>query len=241
DYERTTGCRMRFLRAQLDDPFLSTEQDGCGRCDNCSGRRWDPAVDQDAARAARERLDRPGVDLTVRRQWPTGLPRLGLELKGRITDGPAAGRALGRLTDLGWGTRLRALLAEPDGPAPQWVVDGCVQVLKAWRWDVRPDAVAVLVSGEHPELAESVAQQLASLGRLTPLGAVARPQGLPPVTAANSAFRVAQIGEEFTVPQGLEPGSTVLLVTVMVETGWTVTMAARALRAAGARGVLPLA
>jgi ATP-dependent DNA helicase RecQ len=35
DYVATTGCRMRFLREQLDDPDASD----CGRCDNCTAER----------------------------------------------------------------------------------------------------------------------------------------------------------------------------------------------------------
>src|SRR5699024_7708579 len=34
-YERTSECRMAFLRRCLDDPTLTTEP--CGRCDNCGG------------------------------------------------------------------------------------------------------------------------------------------------------------------------------------------------------------
>lgn len=37
-YLETTGCRMEFLRKQLDDP----EATPCGRCDNCTGRHWTP-------------------------------------------------------------------------------------------------------------------------------------------------------------------------------------------------------
>src|SRR5207244_5185221 len=36
DYIATTGCRMEFLRSQLDDPDAVP----CGRCDNCTGRSW---------------------------------------------------------------------------------------------------------------------------------------------------------------------------------------------------------
>ena len=32
-YVATDGCRMRFLREQLDDP----DAVDCGRCDNCGG------------------------------------------------------------------------------------------------------------------------------------------------------------------------------------------------------------
>lgn len=240
EYERTTECRMRFLRSQLDDPLLASEDGGCGRCDNCTGAAFSAAVDADAARAARDRLERPGVDIQSRRQWPTGLPRLGLELKGRIDDGPGDGRAVGRLTDLGWGARLRALFAEPDGPAPDWVVDGCVEVLRSWKWLRRPDSIAALHSAERPELVRSLAERLATIGRLTPLGMIERPAEMPPVTAANSAFRVSQIGEDFHLPSGLSSAPVMLLVTDLVETGWTITMASRAARRAGAREVLPL-
>ena len=41
------------------------------------------------------------------------------------------GRALGRLTDVGWGATLRALLAErtPDGPVTDQLTDAVVKVL----------------------------------------------------------------------------------------------------------------
>jgi ATP-dependent DNA helicase RecQ len=102
DYQQTTGCRMAFLRSQLDDPGLQPGE-RCGRCDNCTGRHDDGQVDASAAEDTRQRLMRPGVEITPRKQWPSGLSKLGLALSGKITDGPAAGRVIGRLTDLGWG------------------------------------------------------------------------------------------------------------------------------------------
>src|ERR1700685_4538096 len=44
--------------------------------------------------------------------WPTGMRERGGELSGKTAPGLSAepGRAIGRLTDLGWGPRLRALL-----------------------------------------------------------------------------------------------------------------------------------
>ncbi|MDQ2638345.1 MAG: RecQ family ATP-dependent DNA helicase, partial [Actinomycetota bacterium] len=121
DYQATDGCRMAFLRAQLDDPELARDE-RCGRCDNCTGARYDTVVDATAEQDVKARLMRPGVELTPRKQWPTALSRLGLDLKGRIGDGPEIGRVLGRLTDLGWGARLRRLLDEPDAQVPAEVV-----------------------------------------------------------------------------------------------------------------------
>ena len=36
DYQHTLGCRMEFLRRQLDDPDLVGGLHRCGRCDNCA-------------------------------------------------------------------------------------------------------------------------------------------------------------------------------------------------------------
>ncbi|MBB1031636.1 ATP-dependent DNA helicase RecQ, partial [Dietzia sp. SLG310A2-38A2] len=81
-YERTGSCRMDFLRTQLDDPTLDPASGGCGRCDNCTGDRRTTSVDDGALTRAREALERPGVVLPPRRQWPTGLARLDVPLKG---------------------------------------------------------------------------------------------------------------------------------------------------------------
>ncbi|HEY9265985.1 MAG TPA: RecQ family ATP-dependent DNA helicase, partial [Mycobacterium sp.] len=55
DYQATDGCRMAFLRRQLDDPDLG-EDERCGRCDNCTGTRFGGDVDARAAEDARQRL-----------------------------------------------------------------------------------------------------------------------------------------------------------------------------------------
>ncbi|KUI21843.1 recombinase RecQ [Mycobacterium sp. GA-1285] len=241
DYQATDRCRMAFLRAQLDDPELN-EGERCGRCDNCTGFHYDAAVDTAAVEDTRTRLMRPGVELTPRKQWPSGLSLLGLDLKGKITDGPEPGRAIGRLTDLGWGARLRHLLDEPDAEVPDDVVTAAVQVLAAWDWEKRPTAVMALDSDTHPVLIASLARALARLGRLTDLGVLRYAPGRRPVTAANSAYRVAALCGAWTPPEpaGLAAGP-VLLVDDVTDTGWTMTMASRLLRAAGAPAVLPFA
>ena len=240
EYERTGSCRMEFLRAQLDDPTLDESSGGCGRCDNCTGERRTTEVDSGALSRARDALERPGVVVPARRQWPSGLAKLDVPLKGRIADGPEEGRALARLTDLGLGQKLRSLLAEPDQEAPEWLVRSCVPVLREWGWADRPTGVAALLTGQHPRLVVSLARALARMGRMEPLGEITRDPALPAVTAQNSAYRVAQLWGTFTGP-GVSPDGPVLLVTDLLGTGWTVTEAARHLRTAGAPAVLPLA
>ncbi len=240
DYEVTDGCRMAFLRAQLDDPELA-EGERCGRCDNCGGAS--PAADVAAATvdAAEQRLRRPGIEISPRKQWPTGMAKLGLELSGRITDGPVPGRTIGRLTDLGWGTRLRRLLDEPDQPVPGEVLKAAVAVLADWNWTTRPVAVMGIDSSTHPLLIGSLVDGLAELGRLTNLGTLCYRPGRRPVTAANSAYRVAALSGAWSEPEITGVTGPVLLIDDITDTGWTMTMAARVLRQAGVGEVLPFA
>ncbi|OAN42545.1 RecQ family ATP-dependent DNA helicase [Mycolicibacterium iranicum] len=243
DYQSTTACRMAFLRRQLDDPELGDDE-RCGRCDNCSGARYSADVDAALTEDSRHRLMRPGVSLAPRKQWPTGLGKLGLDLSGKITDGPAPGRVIGRLTDLGWGARLRALLDADDADVSDDVVQAAVKVLASWDWETRPTGVMAVDSVSHPALITSLVRRLAELGRLTDLGVLRYAPDRRPVTAANSAYRVAALDGSFAPPDPAviqAAGGPVLLVDDMADSGWTLTMAARVVRAAGAQQVLPFA
>ena len=244
DYIDTTGCRMAFLQRTLDD---ASAQD-CGRCDRCAGPWIDAEVADDALGSARSTLDRTGVDLDPRAQWPSGMDRLGVPVKGRIPadEAMSPGRALARVTDLGWGPRLRELLSE-DQPVPDQVVRAVVRVLAEWGWQTRPAGIVVVPSRSRPTLVTSLADQLGQIGRLPVLGALTPVDGGPVgEPGGNSAYRLAGVWERLTVDPELAhqlPGLTgpVLLVDDVVHSRWTMTTAARALRRAGAREVLPFA
>nr|WP_208406773.1 RecQ family ATP-dependent DNA helicase [Amycolatopsis granulosa] len=244
EYQSTTSCRMEFLRRQLDDPYAEP----CGRCDNCTGLHQDITVSAEAVEKTDERLRRPGVEVSPRRQWPTGMASLDVPLSGRIGKGELAepGRTLGRLTDVGWGSRLRELVGEraADGEVPEAVFQACVQVLAAWDWQQRPTAVVALPSATRPRLVHDLATKLARVGRLHFLGAMESRGGRP--RRANSAQRVADLWQSLAIPGDLIAtlsgvDGPVLLVDDLVDTGWTMTLAARLLRQAGAPAVLPFA
>lgn len=244
DYIDTTGCRMAFLQRTLDD---ASARD-CGRCDRCAGPWIDAEVADDALGSARSTLDRAGVDLDPRAQWPSGMDRLGVPVKGRIPadEAMSPGRALARVTDLGWGPRLRELLSE-DQPVPDQVVRAVVRVLAEWGWQTRPAGIVVVPSRSRPTLVTSLADQLGQIGRLPVLGTLTPVDGGPVgEPGGNSAYRLAGVWERLTVDPELAhqlPGLTgpVLLVDDVVHSRWTMTTAARALRRAGAREVLPFA
>jgi ATP-dependent DNA helicase RecQ len=238
DYLETDSCRMRFLREQLDDP----EATDCGRCDNCGGLTLDTSVSSAAVEEAGTRLSRPGVAIEPRKMWPTALAALGIDLKGRIAEPAEEGRAVARLTDLGHGQALRALFRPdtPDGQVPVPLVQAVLTMLDDWRPDV--DAIVVVESSTRPVLTDDLAQGLSRRLQVPVVGrwAIVDPDVPPGRGAVNSAQRVAAVGRRFSLEAEVAPGSRVLLVDDQVVTGWTLTLAARALRAAGASAVLPL-
>ena len=237
DYIATDRCRMWFLRDQLDDP----EATDCGRCDNCGGLDLASDVSGEAVEAAAARLSRPGVVIEPRKMWPTALPELGIDLKGKIADPPAEGRAVARLTDLGYGGPLRDLLgpAAPDGPVPAPLVRAVVDVLGDWQPKV--DAIVVVESLTRPVLTQDFAHGLSRHLGVPVIGrfAIVDPTVAPGQGTANSAQRVSAVTRRHALRLD-QRGDRVLLVDDLVVTGWTLTVASRALRDGGASEVLPL-
>ena len=242
EYERTDGCRMEFLQRSLDDETATP----CGRCDSCAGA-WYPGT------WPRERRPRRSAPWTA---W--GCP------SNRVCSGRSAptasacpcagawpsreraveGRALARLTDLGWGTALREIFAAGavDAPVTRAMLDGCVRVLAQWGWDERPVAVVALPSRRRPLLVDSLARGIAEIGRLPYAGALALRDGGPSgEPGGNSAFRLAGVWNRFDASALELPTGPVLLVDDLVDSRWTMTVAARELRRAGAPAVLPFA
>ncbi len=254
-YEEGRVCRMEFLTDQLDDP----QARACGRCDVCRRAAGEPPwyptdVPEEALGQAGVQLAHVGVPVEPRRQWPSGMDRLGIGVKGRIPadEQVAEGRAIARLTDLGHGRTLRDLFTPDtegcpvDRPLPPALAKACVQVLAKWDWEVRPVAVIGVGSVGRPELVASTASGLARLGRMDDLGLLPLRTGAGATTTGNSAFRLASVWDRWEVPPDLAArlaGLTgpVLLVDDLVDSRWTMAVAGRLLRKAGAPAVLPLA
>ncbi|MFC8921580.1 RecQ family ATP-dependent DNA helicase [Cellulosimicrobium sp. NPDC057127] len=272
DYQATTGCRMAFLRAALDDPELEQGWE-CGRCDRCGGVELPAAPDAETVAAARADMDRPGVEVVARRQWPSGMDRLGIDVRGRIAAEEQAetGRAVARLDGLGWSAPLRELFAPgaPDGETPVPLRRAAARVLD--EWDALHDPHPAPADGDEGAEAEAPAERRLLLDGVVAVRSVTRPHlthhlasglaaylGRPLIGAigpvpgreepgrhdVNSATRLAGVAARLQLelsPAALAglPGRRVLLVDDWTESGWTLTVAARLLRQAGAEAVHP--
>jgi len=187
--------------------------------------------------------------LEARAQWPSGMDRLGVPFKGKIAPSVAMdeGRAVARLSDLGWGQRLRELLRSEDREVPAEVLRACVDVLAGWGWRERPAAIVSVPSRRRPLLVSSLAEGIGRLGRLPYLGSLDLVEGGPVgEPGGNSAFRLANVWGRLAVGPELGNALTgipgpVLLLDDVSDSRWTLTVCAGLLREAGAPAVLPMA
>ena len=260
-YQGSSSCRMAFLRSVLDDPLLEPGW-RCGACDLCGGLDLLDAPDREQVGAARQTLGRAGVELRARRQWPTGMDRLGLgHLKGRIrADRQAAtGLAVGRLDGLGTSVALRELVGSgADGEVPVAIrpqvlaaVDRLAELIRGEQEAAgqgrpsRPLAVVVVGSRTRPHMVRRLGHAVAAQLGAQPLGVVGLGSQEPPQHDVGSAFRLAQVARSLTLQgwssQALEElqDCVVVLVDDWSDSGWTLTLAASLLREAGAEAVHP--
>jgi ATP-dependent DNA helicase RecQ len=106
--------------------------------------------------------------------------------------------------------------------------------------------VVSLPSRSRPRLIGSLAGRIAGIGRLPLLGSLGYAGHGPGPRQFNSPQRLQAVWRELVLPdpvRGAVAGldGPVLLIDDRIETGWTMTVAAKLLREAGAPAVLPLA
>ncbi len=174
---------------------------------------------------------------------------LGLDLRGRIDPDERAetGRAVARLDGLGWSGPLRDLFTPTtsDGETPVPLRTAAVRVLDDWLVPDGAgtvDCVVGIRSATRPQLVAHLAGGLARYLGVPVAGSVGPVVGReePGSHDVNSAARLAGVVRRLGPDEGLDvTGKRVLLVDDRTDSGWTLTVVARALRRAGATAVLP--
>lgn len=199
-------------------------------------------TDAGLAQEAVKFLRRTSLPISPRKQWPPGgLPQYGVQ--GSIPPAHRAqpGKALCVWGDAGWGGLVRRGKYS-DGRFSDELVAACVEMLQAWQPQPAPSWVTCVPSQRHPELVPDFSRRLAGALGL-PFRAVIQKTDERPEqkTMANSTQQARNIDGSLAIEVQSIPPGPVLLVDDMVDSRWTLTVAAWLLRENGVSDVWPMA
>ncbi len=187
-------------------------------------------------------LRRTSLPIEPRKKWPDGgMPQY--QLKGKIPPALQAqpGKALCIWEDAGWGGLVRQGKYR-DRRFSDELVEACARLMREWNPQPAPAWVTSIPSLRHPDLVPNFAWRLAAALNL-PFDAVLEKTDNRPEqkTMANSTQQARNIDGSLAVSAKALRTAPVLLVDDMVDSRWTLTVAAWLLRSHGSGEVLPLA
>jgi ATP-dependent DNA helicase RecQ len=198
-------------------------------------------VDEALVREAVAFLRRTSLDLEPRRQWPGGgLPQM--NVRGNIPEANRArhGKVLCVWGDAGWGSLVRQGKSR-DGRIADQLVEACAAMVRSWAPQPAPAWVTCVPSRQHPDLVPDFAGRLAVALNLRFHPVLERIDDRPAQKQmANSSQQARNVDGSLAVRLGV-PEGPVLLVDDMVDSRWTMTVAAYLLTSNGSGPVYPLA
>jgi len=234
DYVNLTTGHMEFLIRALDsDPGLIHPP---------SLPLLPTMADANIVREAVAFLRRTSLPIEPRKRWPDGGMPI-YQLKGNIRPEfqAQAGKALCIWGDAGWGSLVQSGKYR-DRRFSDELVEACISLIREWNPQPAPAWVTSIPSLRHPQLVPDFAQRLA--GKLgLPCHTVLRKTDNRPEqkTMANSTQQARNIDGSLVTNVSRLPSGPVLLVDDMVDSRWTLTVAAWLLRSNGSGEVWPLA
>jgi len=199
-------------------------------------------VDAQLVQEAIEFLRGTRLPIEPRRQWPTGgMPMYGLKGKIRPEHLAEPGKALCMWGDAGWG-RLVQKGKYVEGRFSDELVKACAALVREWSPVPAPTWVTCIPSTRHPHLVPDFARRLSSELGLPFQNAIVKTQTRPEQkTMANSTQQARNVDGSFALNAQPLLAGPVLLVDDMVDSRWTLTVAAWLLRINGSGEVWPLA
>lgn len=187
-------------------------------------------------------LQRTSLPIEARKQWPAGgMPLYGIKGKISPTHQAQPGKALCVWGDAGWGGLVKQGKYH-DGYFADDLVGACVKMIADWNPQPAPTWVTSIPSQRHPNLVPDFARRLATAMGLPFHEALIKTDERPEQkTMANSTQQARNIDGSLALNDESIPPGSVLLVDDMVDSRWTLTVAAWLLRSYGSGEVYPLA
>jgi len=243
-YLASQKCLMQFLAEALDDPSARA----CGRCAVCLGRPVLPIKTQNATLITAQRfVRRSETPLELRKQWDIsalaryrdqfGWTKLNIPLILRGEEG----RILSRWGEPVWGesvSRGKALGRFDD----ELVAAAADLIRNRWPASAPIAWVTCIPSRRHPKLVPDFALRLAHALGIPFRGVIQKSRETQPQKQMENRFHQCHnLDGAFTIEPDAGTHSPVLLVDDVVDSGWTLTLAAALLRQAGTAAVYPFA
>ena len=206
--------------------------------------RLPTAIDESLVKQAVAFLQRTSLPLEPRKKWPAGgLSSLGVKGNSKIEPNRnlQPGKVLCMWGDAGWGRAVREGKYH-DGRFSDELVDACVELIRNWSPRPAPEWVTCIPSQRHPKLVRDFAERLANKLRLPFRAALVKTDDRPAQkTMANSVQQAHNVDGSLAIDRSALLSAPVLLIDDMVDSRWTLTVAAYLLTTHGAGPVFPLA
>ena len=243
-YLASERCLMQFLAEALDDQNASA----CGRCAVCLGRPLLPLEPQRNTYIAAQKFARHSeMPLRLKKQWDLGAlanyrtafgwskQNIPTELRGED------GRVLSRWGEAVWGDMVAH--GKSHGRFDDELVDAAVDLIRN-RWGAAAPVVWVtcIPSNRHPNLVPDFAGRLAVALGIPFYAVIQKTRETEPQKRMENRFHQCHnLDGAFTILSAAGMSGPVLLVDDVVDSAWTLTLAAALLRQAGITAVYPFA
>ena len=247
-YMKHDGCLMRFLAAELDDPY---QNEDCGKCCNCRQKDIITAdIDHNEVIRAEIFIRQKPIWIFPRKIFPhlegittySKIPYY-LEKNGLMLEW---GRVLCRYRDPGLGKLVSEGKYKFGRFSDKLVKESHELIIERWfpEHDFPLNWVTCIPSNNHPELVPDFAKRLAAALKL-PFVPIIKSTGLKKQeqkTMNNNLLKLLNLDGEYEIDKKLLKKGNVLIVDDMVESGWTLNLAGILLKTNGFEGkVFPFA